>query len=107
MKIKSDILEYIPDSCTVDIDKQLVSYSINIPPEISRYLSPQNVHKTKYHSVYRIQKHPLTFTAQNILKIYNLLMVRAMMNVRKAKVEHMSKRIIQLNVKATQLKLNL
>jgi len=70
--------------------------SLNIPPDLAKFLSPNNVTKGKHRHVYALKMHIESdmVCKNNLESVHNMLLNNCMKNIRKAKSKQNS-----LNIK--------
>ena len=70
--------------------------SLNIEPEVKKYLSPNNVFKGEKMWVYALRKEVETLNFKTLESIHNELLTRAMINSREAKKKVLDEQIEKL-----------
>jgi len=104
----------LPENCELKFNGNGVEVrvSLNVPKPLAKYVSKNNLHKGSKFYVYSLKKQIFSkdITMNNIIDTYYLLLNRAMINMRKYKVQQLNDNIKKLEYKdknVIQLKLNL
>jgi len=74
-------------SFTFDATGMWIELTLNIKPNMKKYLSANNVFKGEKHYVYRVKKHidSVLITENNVKAVHEYLLGNAMMRCREAK----------------------
>lgn len=106
--MRSNVL--FPDNVWLDFDGNgvTVKVSLNIPPEIKKYISPNNLYKGSKFWVYALKTHiPSKAITKNSLELVrDELLKRLMSNIRLIKSRHLeeeSKKLYQVYPKQLSL----
>ena len=104
----------LPENCDLTFNGNGVEVrvSLNVPKPLAKYVSKNNLHKGSKFYVYSIKKQIFSkdITLNNIYDTYNLLLNRAMINMRNYKVQQLNDNIKLLEGRVSnnkQLTLNL
>lgn len=97
----------LPDNVTLNFDANgaFVRVVLNIPKELVKYVSPNNLSKGGTFNIYQIQQHiPSSNISKNaIMELYRILLARAMSNVRGYKAKYYEDASIKFHNKALEL----
>lgn len=104
----------LPENCELKFNGNGVEVrvSLNVPKPLVKYVSKNNLHKGNKFYVYSLKKQIFSkdITLNNIINTYNLLLNRAMINMRNYKVQQLNDNIKLLEGRVSdnnQLTLNL
>ena len=104
----------LPENCELKFNGNGVEIrvSLNVPKPLAKYVSKNNLHKGNKFYVYSLKKQIFSkdVTMNNIIDTYNLLLNRAMINMRNYKVQQLNDNIKMLEGRVSnnkQLTLNL
>lgn len=104
----------LPENCELKFNGNGVEVrvSLNVPKPLVKYVSKNNLHKGNKFYVYSLKKQIFSkdITMNNIIDTYNILLNRAMINMRNYKVQQLNDNIKLLEGRVSnnkQLTLNL
>lgn len=104
----------LPENCELKFNGNGVEIrvSLNVPKPLAKYVSKNNLHKGNKFYVYSLKKQIFSkdITMNNIVDTYNILLNRAMINMRNYKVQQLNDNIKMLEGRVSdnnQLTLNL
>jgi len=108
MKLKLQGFD-LPENVTLTIENErtLLSYSLNVEPETIPYLKGGRVFKSKKFSVFVIRAVLVQVNTNSILGAYNMLKAQAMINTRNAQIELRKTQINKIEKKFYQSQLSL
>ena len=90
----------LPENCELKFNGNGVEIrvSLNVPKPLVKYVSKNNLHKGNKFYVYSLKKQIFSkdITMNNIIYTYNLLLNRAMINMRNYKVKQLNDNIKML-----------
>lgn len=97
----------LPDNVSLNFDANgvFVRVVLNIPKELVKYVSPNNLSKGGTFNTYQIQQHILSSNISKnvIMEVYRVLLARAMANVRGYKSKYYEDASIKFHNRALEL----